>query len=467
MKASFVLLAVLAAFGPPAIAAPDDYAKGLVVRADESGAVVRVVVPDVVYRTVTTADLHDVAVFDGTGNPVPFAIRRPTATAERWSDRQALPVFALPDAPDGSAGSRINVQLAGDGTVVAIEGASGGTRSTRFLIDASDRSGRIDRLELQWADTGADFTADARVEASDDLTSWHPVGARATVAALSNKGRHVVQNEIDLPAVNDRYLRLTLSDTTAPLEIRQVTARARQAEAQRRASRTLPGSVLSRDQGALIAYHTGGLFPVDRIALALPQANQAVAAKVYLGRPDGNAEGRYVGEHLFFRVDSSGRSGTTSRSSAAMSVPATAAPLWLLETDQRFAADEPPPALVIQWLPHEVVFLKQGSGPYTLAFGRGDAEPSEWPLSRFESLLDDGTSFADLPVAPTGKTLTLGGAGRLTPMRRLPWERIALWSMLLLGVVTVGGFAWRLARAAAPAVESAPDTAAPDRHLER
>lgn len=444
MKGAMTLLAALL-LTRPALAAPDEYAMGLIVH-PEGQAMVRVAVPSVIYQTVTSAALDDVAVFNGDGEPVPFAIRRPPVATERWSDWHTLPVFALPEGPEpGDSGSRINVQLAGDGTVVAIEGAVPEARSTRFLIDASEYSAPMDRLRLEWVEVAAGFVAEARIEGSDDLSAWEDLGASATLAALSSNGHRIAQNEIELPSADRRYLRLTLARASTPLEIRQVDARTRRTAPQPRASMTLAGSLRPGNRNVL-EYDTGGRFPVDRIALALPYPNQALAADVYSRDGLEDSARRHHGEHLFYRVDAAGASESAPRTSPPLTLPATPHPHWSLETEQAFATDAPVPGLEVSWLPHEIVFLEQGPGPFTLAFGRGESAPSRWPLSRLQAMLDAGTSLSDLPQARTGQLLTLGGAERLAPSARLPWPRIALWSVLVLGVLLIGGFAWHLVR---------------------
>jgi hypothetical protein len=52
----------------------------------------------------------------------------------------------------------------------------------------------------------------------------------------------------------------------------------------------------------------------------------------------------------------------------------------------------------------------------------------------------------EVPVAALGARRELGGADALHAPREIPWRTLALWSVLVVGVLVVGFMAVRLAR---------------------
>jgi hypothetical protein len=108
------------------------------------------------------------------------------------------------------------------------------------------------------------------------------------------------------------------------------------------------------------------------------------------------------------------------------------------------------PRLNIGWLPDEVVFLKQDSAPYVLAYGQAGVEARQWPLTELLRQLNGSRpmDLADVPFARVAEARMLGGPDRLLlASEPINWRTVILWIVLVLGVVAVGSMAYRLLRA--------------------
>ncbi len=108
------------------------------------------------------------------------------------------------------------------------------------------------------------------------------------------------------------------------------------------------------------------------------------------------------------------------------------------------------PSLRFGWTPAWLLFVPQGEAPFTLAFGNAQAEPSAFASSELMGpVYGDYRSVFDLTPASFEAPYELGGAARLEPSRELPWQQIALWGALLLGIAVLGWLAARLMRTTA------------------
>jgi Protein of unknown function (DUF3999) len=101
------------------------------------------------------------------------------------------------------------------------------------------------------------------------------------------------------------------------------------------------------------------------------------------------------------------------------------------------------PKLELRWMPAELVFAARGSPPFTLAYGRVDAESAAMSV---EALIPGyGTPAAMTPkAAQAGEERTLAGeaATRAAP----DYRRWGLWAILAVGVLVLGGMGLKLAR---------------------
>jgi len=106
------------------------------------------------------------------------------------------------------------------------------------------------------------------------------------------------------------------------------------------------------------------------------------------------------------------------------------------------------PQLEIGYRPHDLFFIARGAGPFTLAYGSGQAEPLKVNTAAlFEGIGKQRPNGLERWVTPTGAPIVLGGPQRLAPPPKpLPKRLIGLWSVLLAGVLVVAVLAWRLAR---------------------
>lgn len=107
-----------------------------------------------------------------------------------------------------------------------------------------------------------------------------------------------------------------------------------------------------------------------------------------------------------------------------------------------------PVELHVGWAPQRLVFLAQGEGPYTLAFGSASRQTTPLPLESLLSRLGPEARNRQLiRVAAVGAVHTLGGEQALRPVEAPPpYKQWILWAVLLAGLAIMGWMALKLHR---------------------
>ena len=94
---AFLLLAsvVFTSATPAAGSSPSDFSYGMSIETSAPAAAYRLTLPVEVYRQITHEDLRDLRVFNGSGQPVPYGLRRPEPKETVQSESPPLPLFPL------------------------------------------------------------------------------------------------------------------------------------------------------------------------------------------------------------------------------------------------------------------------------------------------------------------------------------------------------------------------------------
>jgi hypothetical protein len=435
----------LAAAADAAALGPDDFARGRTLQPASADALQRLPLPADVYQWTARADLGDLRVFDGTGAPVPHAVRAPLQQ-NGYSPWRRVPVFPLPPPAEDGQPAKVDIRVGDSGAVVAVHGAASAAAATRaaYLIDSSGVDEPFSQLNLHWPPDQPDFVARVRLEASEDLDRWRVLAASATVAQLGAGGERIGASLLQFPGAKPRYLRLSQLDGAAPLLISSIEVRSQASEPAPREWQTLTGV----PDGAGFRFESDGHFPVDLVRVGLAQASYLVEARVY-SRAEPGHPWRLRGQQRFYRVAVPG-SADAERPAAVQSDALEVAGHppqrhWRIE----WVTPEPAmPALEVGWRPHDLLFLQQGSPPFRLVYGRADTEPGNWPIDELAARLGGGSTVAALPAATAGEVEILGGPASLQRTTRFDWTTGFLWAVLIAGVALVAGLAHRLIRAA-------------------
>lgn len=452
----FAFAALLAAAAPSASAA-HAVRFPLDVDPQRAGAW-RIDLPLAVYREAAHGDLRDVEARNGRGDFVPLGPvpLRYGAPAPSPIETVSLLPFALPSlgaASPSGAQLRLLVERDASGVLRRLDLADGSAPATmpaaELLFDAGSGDAALHALDVALDPAGgASQRARVSVLASDDLDTWRPLGAPQALLRIDQGGRLLERRELDLGGMRARYLLLRSADATPLPAVATVALRLRHQPpmvADWPQSQAVDASFLRAGAAGEFFYRAPGAIPVDAIEVVPADLNSIAE----VGIDSRGAEDRpWVRRHggTVFRVAFDGEES----GSLPVRIDAVREREWRITTDPPLAQ---PPVLRLSFTPDAWVLLAQGPGPFELVAGSGDSRRADWPLDRALDALaaQSGPGFR-LPLATVGGAVQLDGPAALAPAATpLPWRRIALWGVLLLGALAVVVLVLRLLRERAPA----------------
>jgi hypothetical protein len=417
----------------------------LTVAADE--ALHRFALPLEAYRDARR-DLGDLRVLNAAGEPVPFAIAgaedRPPAPAPVV----ALPVFPVSTAVvSGADGVGVLVRTGRDGAVIAVEPRARPSASdpTTWLLDASKVGDPIQALVVEWDAGPGSEVVHVDLDESDDLRRWRRVIAGTALVRVSQGTEVLSQPRIEFSPRRARYLRLSAGAAGFRLRAARAETVAGAVEVPRESRRVAgrPG-----DAAGEFAFDLGASLPVESVRLRLAERN-TIAPLTLLARDEASEDWQRVTVGTSYRLTRDG----VEVESPATEVGRHVARHWLVRIDARAGSvGSEPPALEVGWRPAQVVFVARGEAPFRVAFGNPSVDRAALPLT---SLMPGYAPRAEhaLPVATVGEVTTaaLPGDGWRGLLGEDGGRRLLLWGVLVLGVIVLGGMAWRLHRQVTPA----------------
>jgi hypothetical protein len=416
---------------------PNDFAYRMQVLGSADSAAYRVALPLALYRKIVHANLSDLRVFNAAGEQVPFAIERP-ASGTVSNAATALALFPLQDDSSATLDAvRVTIE-SGRGAINVQTGAQTPPtgRINTYLVDGRSLDTAVAALRMEWPEDAADFAGRVRVEVSDSLGDWRFVAGAAPVANLHSGAGRLVEQRVEFSPTKAKYWRLSWVGPAAPFVLTSVLAEpARQNVEARHSSRNFSAAPSKKVPGEF-EYDLGARLPVDRVNLELPDTNTVVEVEL-LSRTYTTDTWHTVRRCGFYRLKSDGEELRNGPVSVALNTD----PHWLLRTNPKSGGlGSVAPHLVVEWVPHEVVFVARGAGPFYVAYGSATADSAAVSLA----VLPKNVSIAP---ASLSEPETLGGDVRLSPPPApYAWKAALLWAVLLAGAGLLAWMAFRLSR---------------------
>lgn len=416
------------------------------------------------YAGAVRADLNDVRVYDGDGRAVPHAVRSLVDQSADSPTVVTLPVFSIPAAkngPEAASGMTaanqyaLDVELSDSGAIVRIDPQSttrdqepiGRPAPNGYLVDASQRDRPIAALDFEWIGGGEQFVTPLRISGSDDLIHFVTLNPRAVLARLDQHGHLIERTRVEIAPRGDRdpahrYLRVDWLGEPLPVRLTGVRG---ELEPKRSLPTRLEAEFTGRpdpEPAGTFIFDLGGGIPVDRIQVALPEANTVIEARLASADdPAGPWRALYSG--LLYRFD---RDGGLRNPPIPVS-PHRARYIKLEASGKGGGVGAGTPTLEVAWLPEQLLFVTRGSGPFVLAYGRYDAEPGDYDASTLLGI----TGKEEKDVAPSsahlGNPRRSAGDAVFEPVEEpISIRTIGLWSLLAVIVAFVLALSVRLAR---------------------
>jgi len=419
----------------------EDFAYGMELTVSGNSAMYSLTLPAAIYKGCTRPDLGDLRVFNAHGQ-VPHLLRQ-IEPEKSVRPAQPLPFFPLAEATStDSRSAYLGITVNSSGTIIAFnppdQATQQGQAVSTYLLDASSLKHSPDWLEFVW--TGGQFSASVRLDRSDDLNRWHTLVSSAALAELRFGGHDLLRQRIDLNRrATGKYLRLSWPQGKDGIRLTAVKAGyASETRTQARALLTLTGQPDSAAEPGRTKwlYTTEGVFPADQLNVRLPDQN-ALAEFAVFSRTDEEAAWQRRGSLLAWRLTVDG----TQFDNEILRLPPITDRFWRLESE---AGSDKAPVLELGWRPGQLLFLAQGEGPYSLVYGKAGLLPVRSQVGQLLRDTETNVSGKLIEAAQAGPQKVLAGATALQVKKAVPWRQWLLWAGLLVGVLAVGGMAWKL-----------------------
>ncbi len=445
----------------------------------------RLTLPLAIYSRAAHPDLRDLRVRNAAGHAVPYAWLRNEAATPQTASRN-VPIFALPGAAAASGDTALAFSLRPDGSL-KLESKpvkpAGVDDPAQWLIDVSQVKGSLLQARFDMAPDARGLFA-FRLEASDDLRQWRPVGGEEQLVRLSHGGQTIERLAVELNNVRARFLRLRWSDPklgavltgvgidsvqevepVAPLEwsaaIRPESCAADHCDYL--LPRGLPVQSLRidlADINTLAQVSIAGLSdPAPSSAAAMPPPvprNPLYALRHQQPRPvvrNGGPDESPLLDAVVYRL---AQPGGEARSPVLALDGAVHARLRLRTAGPVSVLGATPPSIAVGAVPRTLVFLAQGAAPFALSWSaapeanavEGSVPGAPLALSTLipgyaadKPVTADG-ALVSLPVAAVTAAVAAAVQAPVPPQE--PSRKWWLWGALGGGLLLLAGMAWSL-----------------------
>ncbi len=418
----------------------DDFAYGIPLQVDGDGAIYSLALPAEVYQRTTDAGLADLRVFNSHGEEVPHLLQRAASERQLTPRRITAPLYPLPTQSNRPASEELHIAIGEDGTLIDFYGGNlplaGAGAGEYYLLDASAAAAPVERMLLQWDAVAGPLLAQVSVYGSDDLNHWQPLVEKRTIAALHHQGFVLEQHSINLPGSRSKYYRIHWPPGSkgVPLKKVELALQPQQVAMQQQQTILHPQGEESREGD--YRFDLGGHFPISGVQLIMPQRNSVAQVRLF-SRSTEDEPWQLRHRGLFYDLEREGH----SLRNEPVSLPALTHALWRLEVlPSGGGLGSGQPQLQLGWYPQRLLFVARGEMPFTLAFGRSEAESNRIAIDPLLMRINrEEAQVGMIKPASAGAWFELGGAQRLQPAPPpLPWQKWLLWGVLLLGVAVLG-----------------------------
>ncbi|MFT3778551.1 MAG: DUF3999 domain-containing protein [Ottowia sp.] len=441
-------LAVAVAIAAPADT-PDGYAARWPLQLPAATSLARLPLPAEVLAQIQTADLRDLRVFNGAGQPVPLALDRASpdtrAPAPAAIALPALPILADAQAAT-TAGLSLRVEDGPGGRVVRLDTPSAPTAADATLIGALVDT-REQKAALQAVELDADWPAARpftfRLHASTDLRQWQPLGEATAYRGADGAVAAPARVPLNGATLHARTLRITW-DAAAPGAVALRGVRLLPQPPQAAPARVAVPLALPEGAGRdprVLEWRLPFATPLAALDIRADGAAALVPVRV-LARQQREQPWTPLGRHVVFSLAQDGR----TQHSPPLELGPAAWREWRVEADAASPGFAAPPQVTAWLAPVQIVFVASGPPPFTLAAGRADAPAASLPLPSLMPGHEPGAQ-ARLPAAALAAPAPQPAAVPTTaPGAQRDVRRWTLWAILLAGVLALGGMAWALVR---------------------
>ena len=391
-----------------------------------------------VMLAATRADLGDVTVFDASGKPLPDWLRK--ATIAKSEKKFNLPIYLFNTYQQSSSKTlttreqNLDQDQLTESTTIETLPVDEARQDYIIGIPAADKGLEIESIELIWTHEPADQLLQLKIEAGSDLDKWHTIH---NSKSLTNHNSDDAQWRTisDIPK-NEKYLRLTPINSVRSYEISRAVGTYSRPEMLRKIWHSLGESQKSLEQPGFFKFDMPSSVPAVELKLVPVEQQASISGDLHASQA-GFEQKRLIARNIQqHNIDAS-----EVEPSKPIKLPDQNYTHWWFKPDQESALA---PQTEIAFPVYELLFLGNDNGPYTLAWGNHESEARNNDL--LSILSPEQRQNPEGELVNPGKMQIAGGEARLTPQKKLPWQKWLLWLFLVFAAFITGNMALSLYR---------------------
>ncbi|VAW75318.1 hypothetical protein MNBD_GAMMA12-2779 [hydrothermal vent metagenome] len=458
IKKPFLILAVLFSSSTYSVSESDFQFKANLITSGQH-PLYQVIIPFHVYQGVRRQSLGDMRVLNADGVQLPHAIQNFEIKRRKSHKSLALPLFPIHGSKQrNSKDLSVSIGKNSSGTLVKVNSTDktkDKSKVTMYIVDASQVHYYINALKFDWTNKNNSTIQSLVIEKSNDLKNWKIV-KKGTLSQLKYLGHQLNRDSITLNRQKTRYFRISWTNIDNGFLIKSIHAQYYKINTKRQLSprtRTLIAKkVKSPENDPAFVYYQGNVnavIPINKIEITLPYDNMAVNAKIltqhtywdYDYRRKKRIEKtdyRPIWKGVLYNI----KTNKGQINNQKLSVQLNGKQAFFIKLPQSAIPKKLDQIQVkVYWTPHKLLFIAQGSKPYTLLYGSDKIDSTRFNFN----------SLVEMIKSTHGKTLIAKAAqfGQIQKndsfigISKKPEETFnlthgVLWSIILLAVIFLG-----------------------------
>jgi hypothetical protein len=395
--------------------------------------------PVEVILDLKSPDLKDLAVFNVNGKALPHSIARaPGQMTERVLDLPFHKFNRFLRQRSKTVTTREQNKQAD--TISELETTETiAVQSVRkdYLIELApqDKSPKFDRIELQWTHQPASQILEVRVEVGDELDKLRVIKSHKSLT--NRESGDLSWRSIEQIPGRYKYLRLTPVNKVTSFELQKVSGHYREVTPAPELKHQIDPEMRLEDDDKIYFFEYPSAIKAEAIRITPANADSVINGDLY-----GTWGKTEQPTRIRFGFSQHNIADAEVKPSQPIRLPRRAY-TSLSFTTKTDLPDTPRVELV--YPQYEVIFLGDGNGPYTLAWGNHEFEARTNELSALlEGNLRDAQQRS--AVVRLGSIGEAGGVTRLIAQAELPWKKWLLWSLLVAAALVTGRMSLSLYR---------------------
>lgn len=416
-----------------------------------------------VYQGVAGNDLGELRILNQQGEQIPHALLKTSTTPVSQDQRTQkqktkVPLFPIIAAANDQDNISLSVRRNNDGTLISLS-TSNPTETAKkpklirgMVFDTSQVKSKLQSMELEIGATNTPFHAFS-IETSNDLQQWRLLKKNAQLVQLEHAGQRIEKNTVEWNSVSAKYLRLLwLAPEQAPEILSATVSSVPTAthKPQKTWSKPISPTALASEPAAnhVYDYTFQGYLPLELLRIELAQTNTLAPMKIQQlisGKSPHKDYWINLTNTVVYRL----QSPQGEVRSADIKLNRSAAKRLRLVVDDRSGGlGNGAPKLQIGFVPHTLVFLPRGEGPFTLNWGNAAIKNTALAISTLVPDYDQRhKSKTFLPSQAKLQLDTLKTNQAFTASKdstSAATSKGVLWFVLIIGVLILAAMAWML-----------------------